>query len=112
MTRRLLVTLFVSMLLFGCDTSDSVEITEPSVNSVRTIASSPMTKDELESWLQERYGHIERSQSLWALSEEGSAGTFAYRLRDGRFIEVDGYATKDLEYFVDPSFDFSKLPAK
>lgn len=112
MIRRLLLMLLLSTTIVGCDWSDSEEATEASADSTMTAVSNPMTKEELESWLQERYGNVEQSQSLWMLNEQGSSGTFAYHLRDGRVIEIDGFATKDLEYFVDPSFDFSKLPEK
>ena len=70
---------------------------------------SPMTKQDLEDCLRELYGEIEQMQSWWAMSDGRSRGKFAYRLPDASTIKVDGYATEDLGFYVDPSIDCSVL---
>ncbi len=111
MNSNLVSMLFVATtsLIIAC--SREIDFSSPKEDNIVKISDdNSMSKDELEIWLRERYGVIQPGIAMWASFGEGSEGPFVYKLSDGRTILIEGYATKDNEYFVDPSFDLSTLP--
>ncbi len=108
MTRTVNATVLVLTSLFftACESGDELVSDEvPQRREAYAPKETPMTKQDLEDCLTERYGEIEESQSLWVLTEEGSSGAFTYKLPDGGTIRLEGYATGDGVYYVDPSVD-------
>lgn len=75
-----------------------------------------MTASELEVFLQQRYGILERPQAmlLHTLPDRRapllSGGTIVYIRSDGTEIRVDVVVAEDGAAYLDPQFDLSSLP--